>query len=222
MSTTTPTPHPHNHQYPPQTNDNRHYGLEKAVDISDCIAMIETAVQYLQVTRADKNKAKKHNKPRLMYKADRALIQALMVSKAHLDDYRKQVIREVRTKHEIVQESSITTEKFMVGLSPLHNLAGKTLREPWESIEKLKALLSLLMASQDEETGDFRIDNNKVACSLNLFADVIEEVETRAWDFQSHCRDLWGEFQERLGKYYLVRRDLAKRVVKEEPKEVLA
>ena len=213
MNTTTSLPQPHNQQTPPQTNDTRHSGPVKAIDISDCITMVDVALEHLRQQRG-KKKTNKHDKPIFPQGVDVSLTQALMVSRAHLVDYRKQVDHEVRTKHEINQDSSINTIKLMNGISPFATLEGETLQEPQEPIDKLKAVVSLLMGNQDEKTNEFMINIDHVTWAIILIWDLAEEIEKRANKYQEHCFDLFREVENRLEKYYLVRRDLAKRVAK--------
>ncbi|GEM_PF-5747116 len=201
---------PSKQQSPPLVNNAHHHGSTKASDISHGITLVDVALESLRQQRNKKESAKKsdHSRCRDM---DPAVTQALMVSRMHLVDYRKQVGREVRAKHGIIQDSSISPKKLMEGLHPFWTSGGEHLPEPTEAIDKLRALVSLLLNSQDEKTNEFMVNVNDIAWAILLLSDLVDEVEKRANRYQDHYENIFEEFKKRLEFYYLVPRDLGTR-----------
>ncbi len=210
-TTGTSKKHLHKQSNPSQNNVNRSCWSRKRADISDGITTVDIAMEHLRRQRG-KKKPGKSGKPALPRDVDQQVTRALMVSRAHLLDYREQVTREMRTRHEISQYSAITTEKLMDGLSPFYTIRGERLEEPVGTIGKIKTIFSLLWNSRDEETGEYRINTDELGWATMLLEDLVDELEKRVEGYQDHCRDLVLEFESRLESYSLVSRDLEKRV----------
>lgn len=96
------------------------------------------------------------------------------------------------------QTPFLTTEQFLADLSPRGTSPDHYLDEPCEPFGKLKAVVSLLKDSGNEETGGRLFDNEKVAWTLLLIDDLIEEAEKRAEAYQNHCHNLFWEIEKRL------------------------
>lgn len=199
---------PSKQQSPPLANNAHHHGSTKAIDISHGINLVDVALKSLRQQRSKKESVK-NSDPSRRRDMDPAVTLALMVSRMHLVDYRKQVIREVRAKHGIIQDSSISPKKLIEGLHPFCTSGGEHIPEPYEAIDKLKALVSLLLTSQDEKTNEFMINADNVAWAILLLSDLVDEVEKRVNRYQDHHENLFEEFKKRLEFYYLVPRDLA-------------
>lgn len=83
----------HNQQTHGQVNDGHHHERIRALDISDCIAMVDVALEHLSRHRG-KGKADKHRKSCLPRKADVSVTQALMLSKRLLAKHHSQVLQQ--------------------------------------------------------------------------------------------------------------------------------
>lgn len=105
------------------------------------------------------------------------------------------------------QKPFLSTEEFMTGLHPDRTHTGKHLPAPGEPLGKLKAVVSLLLNCQDEETQEIRIDNDMVAWELVLIDDLIKEAEERADNYHDHCHILCAEIKARLNTCHLIAHD---------------
>ena len=83
----------HNQQTHGQVNDGHHHERIRALDISDCIAMVDVALEHLSRHRG-KGKADKHRKSGLPRQADVSVTQALMLSKRLLAKHHSQVLQQ--------------------------------------------------------------------------------------------------------------------------------
>ncbi len=204
-TTGTPTTSPVNNSTP-QDGGKRYRGIKKAVDISDAITLVDVAMERVRHHWRGK-KAKKAGKETMPPQVAQLVTQALTVSRAHLMDYRELVTREQGGTHAIIQAAAVPAEDIMVGIHPFVTLEGERLKEPHEPIEKIKAVLSLLWASQDEDTQEFRVSIDQLTWATLLISDLVDEAQQRAVGYQNHCRALYLEVESRLKSYRLVPRD---------------
>jgi len=201
----TPTASPVNNSTPQDSGKNCR-SIKKAVDISDAITLVDVAMERVRHHWRGK-KAKKGGKETMLPRVAQLVIQALTVSRAHLMDYRELVSREQSSTQEVIQDNATTTDQLMNGLHPGVTIAGERLKEPYESIEKLKTIVTLLWSSQDEETQEFRISVDQINWATMLMSDLIEEAKRRAIGYQEHCHDLYAAVENRLKFYDLVPRE---------------
>jgi hypothetical protein len=186
-----------------------HHGLTKAIDIATAIDMVDDGLERLRRQRG-KKKAGKNGKAVNPQLQDASLAQTLVVAKAHLEDYRRQVMQPTPADLSIAEGTShIAAEKILVGLSPFHTPAGKKLQEPHEPIDKAKAVLNMLMGCQDEETSESTLYPDDLAWGLLLVHDLLIEARKRAEGYQDHCHALYEEISKRIAHYSLVEHDCA-------------
>lgn len=194
-------------QFAPQTDDGSHHGLTKAIDIADAIAMVDRGLERLRRQRGKKNAGKK-GKARIPQSQDISLTQTLVMAKAHLEDYHRQVMQRATADRSTAEGTScIDADKIMDGLSPVHTLAGEQLQEPYEPIDKAKAVVRMLMGCQDDATSESRLYPNDVAWGLLLLSDLLIEAGKRAEGYQDHCHTLYEEISKRIAPYSLVGHD---------------
>ncbi len=197
-------------QFAPQTDDGRRHGLTKAIDIADAIAMVDRGLERLRRQRGKKNAGKK-GKAMISQSQDVSLTQTLVVAKAHLEDYHRQVMQRATADRSTAEGMScIDADKIMDGLSPYCTSDGEQLQEPYEPIDKAKAVVSMLMGCQDEETSIIRLYPNDVTWALILLSDLLIEAGKRAEGYQDHCHTLYEEISNRLAPYSLAGHDCGK------------
>jgi len=194
-------------QFAPQTDDGRHHGLTKAIDIADAIAMVDRGLKRLRRQRGKKNSGKK-GKAMIPQSQDISLTQTLVVAKAHLEDYHRQVMQRATADRSTAEGTScIDADKIMDGLSPYCTSAGKQLQEPYEPIGQAKAVVSMLMGCQDEKTSKLRLYPDDITWALILMSDLLIEAGKRAEGYQDHCHTLYNEISNRLAPYSLAGHD---------------
>jgi hypothetical protein len=195
--TSTPAASPTNHNTT-QAERSRRASINKANALSDAVTLADVAME--RVRHYWRKKKTGHGKKEWMMPPDVAnlVTQALTVSRAHLLDYRDQVNQEGHGKQEAAPGATITADTILHDLHPGITLSGERLAEPHEPLEKMKAVLSLLMASQNEETGEFLIQAEQVSWAISLLSELLDEAEQRSTGYQAHCYDLYREAQNRL------------------------
>lgn len=194
-------------QFAPQTDGGRHPGLTKAIDIAEAVAMVDRGLERLRLQRGKKNAGKK-GKAMIPQSQDISLTQTLVVAKAHLEDYHRQVMQRATADRSTAEGTScIDADKIMDGLSPVCTPVGERLQEPSEPIDKAKAVVHMLMGCQDEETSESRLYPNDVAWGLFLLSDLLIEAGKRAEGYQDHCHTLYEEISKRIAPYSLVGHD---------------
>lgn len=218
-TTSTPKKHPANQSDLSQNAADRSCRFRKAIGISDNITLVDVALERVRQSWLTK-KARKAGKEGIPPNIAQLITQALTISRTHLMDYRELVAQEQGRKQEAAQGATIPSENILQGLHPFHTMDGERLKEPHEPIEKIKAVLSLLMASQDEETAELLISVSQAGWAFLLLSDLVEEAEYRAIGYQDHSRALYLEVEKRLKPYALVRRDPSNTVPCESLQEV--
>jgi hypothetical protein len=192
---------------PTVADGGHHHDVAKAIDIADTIAMVNRGLKRLR-RQHGKNNAGKNGKSMIPQSQDTSLTQTLAVAKAHLEDYRRQVIQLATADRSTAEGTScIDADKIMDGLSPYCTSAGEQLQEPYEPIDKAKAVVSMLMGCQDKETSIIRLYPNDVTWALILLSDLLIEAGKRAEVYQDHCHTLYEEISNRLAPYFLVGHD---------------
>nr|WP_320010554.1 hypothetical protein [uncultured Desulfobulbus sp.] len=181
-------------------------GCRKALQISESITLVNVALERVRHHRRTK-KAKKAGKEGIPNNVAQLITQALAISRAHLMDYRDLLAQGQSSPQKVIQGNTITTDQLMKGLHPGVTIGGEKLKEPYEPIEKLKTLLTLLWSSQDKETQEFTISVNQVNWATMLMSDLIEESEQRAIGYRDHCYGLYAAIENRLKFYDLVPRE---------------
>ena len=209
-ATSAPTATPENHlSTQPDLSPNTTFRSDrcrKVLQISENLTLVDVALERVRHHWRTK-KAKKAGKEGIPNNVAQLITQALAISRAHLQDYRDLIAQEEDGKQESIQAAAMTTEGLMDGLHPFYTLDGEQLKEPHEPIEKIKTVLSLLMASQDDETAELLITASQAGWALLLLSDLVEEAEKRAIGFQDHSRALYLEMQNRLKAFSLVPRE---------------
>ncbi len=165
-----------------------------ASDIADGIIMVDIALEHIRAQRGKKNAAKA-GKSR---DQGEAVTQALMVSKALMINFHKLAQQEEQRKQESIQDAATETENILQGLRPMYTLKGEHLEEPSGPLEELEAVVSLLLASLDEDTCELRVSPDKLSWSLVLMSDLIDKAKKRAYGYQNHCYDLYRTFESRI------------------------
>lgn len=195
--TSTPAASPTNHNTT-QTERSRRASINKANDISDAVTLADVAME--RVRHHWRKKKTGHGKKQWMMPPDVAqmVTQALTVARAHLLDYRYHVDQERLRKPETAPGATIIADTILHDLHPDITLSGERLQEPHEPLEKIRAVLSLLMTSQNEQTTKFPITAEQVAWTILLLSDLVDEAEQRATSYQAHCHDFYKEAQNRL------------------------
>lgn len=105
------------------------------------------------------------------------------------------------------QSQIITTEQFLAGLPPLCSGLGNYLPEPSELLGKLKAIVSLLRCSQDEETMELLISGDQLSWTLVLMGELIDEADERADKLRDHGPAVWNKIKKRLDACHLIVND---------------
>ena len=98
----------------------------------------------------------------------------------------------------ITKPEATNAEKILGDIHPFFGHPEKHYPEPEESISKLNAILSALMACQDDTTCEFTIKPGDVAWNLLLAFDLAEEISCRLTVLQDNVSASWSEAGRRL------------------------